>query len=64
MDDDNDIRIIGRMSKSERLKVYGEPVYTMAIETTMQKCEKINEVAVIGRDTGIACGHEVIYCLS
>lgn len=63
MDDDNDIQIVGRMSKSERLKVYADVVYTMPIENAMKPCEKIREIAVIGRDTGIAMGHEVIYCV-
>jgi len=63
MDDDGDLTVIGRIAKEERFKVSGDVVYAQPIERTMKSHESIQDIAVIGRETGTTLGHEIIYCI-
>jgi len=63
MDEDNDLRVFGRMSKAERYKVHSDVVYAAPIENTLRKCDEIKAAAVVGVPADGTDGHWLIYCI-
>lgn len=62
MDSEGYLYVVGRMSNSERFKVYGDVVYAQPIEKMMSEMKGIEDIIVVGVQLP-SWGDELAYCI-